>query len=167
MAAFTGTPVTSPGAVKQQAGGIQINGPAGLEMVHPEHRAVRADDVEPGDRLTPVYPTTEGLYQQTVRRLVEQALAMLEREAIDDYLAPALESRALNGAPWPPLAEALRYLHAPPRDAATALLLEGMHPCSRRIALEELIAQRLSLRRSAASARTERARPLTIPAARL
>jgi ATP-dependent DNA helicase RecG len=141
-------------------------GPAGLEMVHPEHRTVRGDDAEPGDRLTPVYPMTEGLYQQTVRRLVEQALAVLERETLDDHLAPVLASRTLAGSPWPALAQALRYLHAPPRDAATALLLSGRHPCSRRIALEELIAQRLSLRRSAATARTERARPLTLPAAR-
>ena len=141
------------------------SGPAGLEMVHPEHRAVSDDDAEPGDRLTPVYPTTEGLYQQTVRRLVERAVAGLEGDALDDYLAPALAARRLAGEPWPTLAAALRYLHAPPRDAATAKLLLGLHPCSRRIALEELIAQRLSLRRSAASARTERARPLTIPAA--
>jgi ATP-dependent DNA helicase RecG len=139
------------------------SGPAGLEIVHPEHRTVRADDAQPNDRLTPVYPTTEGLYQPTVRRLVEQALAILERETLPDYLAPALASHTLAGASWPPLAEALRYLHAPPRDAATALLLSGQHPCARRIALEELIAQRLSLRRSAAAARTERARPLPTP----
>jgi ATP-dependent DNA helicase RecG len=142
-------------------------GPAGLEMVHPEHRTVRADDAEPDDHLTPVYPTTEGLYQPTVRRLVLQALAALEGVTLDDYLAPALAERTLAGSPWPPLAEALRYLHAPPRDAATALLSSGRHPCSRRIALEELIAQRLSLRRAAATARTERARPLRKPGARL
>jgi ATP-dependent DNA helicase RecG len=141
-------------------------GPAGFEMVHPEHRAVRADDAEPGDRLTPVYPTTEGLHQQTVRRLVEQALAVLAGSTLPDHLQPALDSRALRGAPWPSLGEALRYLHAPPRDAATALLLAGKHPCSRRIALEELIAQRLSLRRSAAAARTEHARPRALPADR-
>ena len=143
-------------------------GPAGLEMVHPEHRAVRAEEeAEPSDRLTPVYPTTEGLAQQSVRRIVERALVLLERETLEDYLAPALALRSLSGAPWPPLRTALEYLHLPPRDAATALLLSGTHPCSRRIALEELIAQRLSLRRSAANARTERARPLPNPAARL
>jgi ATP-dependent DNA helicase RecG len=140
------------------------SGPAGLEMVHPEHRAVRADDAEPSDRLTPVYPTTEGLYQQTVRRLVEHALLVLEREPLHDYLEHALATRELDGQPWPSLNIALRYLHSPPRDAATHLLLAGRHPCSRRIALEELIAQRLSLRRSAASMRTERARPLPRPA---
>jgi ATP-dependent DNA helicase RecG len=92
-------------------------GPAGLEMVHPEHRAVRAEDDEPGDSLTPVYPTTEGLHQQTVRRLVARAVAALEHEPLDDYLAPALASRKLAGQPWPTLSTALRYLHAPPRDA--------------------------------------------------
>jgi ATP-dependent DNA helicase RecG len=143
------------------------SGPAGLEMVHPEHRAVRADDAEPGDRLTPIYPTTEGLHQQAVRRLAARALAALEHEPLEDFLAPALPSQTLAGAPWPPLADALRYLHSPPRDAATELLLSGRHPCSRRIALEELVAQRLSLRRSAAATRAERARRLPKPAARL
>jgi ATP-dependent DNA helicase RecG len=143
------------------------SGPAGLEMVHPEHRAVRPDDDEPSDRLTPVYPTTEGLYQQTVRRIVDRALAALEHDTLEDYLAPVLASHSLDGAPWPTLAAALSYLHSPPRDAETALVLSGRHPCSRRIALEELVAQRLSLRRSAAATRSERARPLPASAARL
>jgi ATP-dependent DNA helicase RecG len=143
------------------------SGPAGLEMIHPEHHAVRADDAEPDDRLTPVYPTTEGLHQQSIRRMVARALAALEQEALEDYLAPALVSHSVAGVPWPSLTEALRYLHSPPRDAATELLHSGRHPCSRRIALEELIAQRLSLRRAAASNSTERARPLPAPAARL
>jgi ATP-dependent DNA helicase RecG len=143
------------------------SGPAGLEMVHAEHRAVGAEEAEPSDRLTPVYPTTEGLYQQTLRRIVARAVAALEHETLDDYLAPVLESRSLAGKPWPSLAAALTYLHSPPRDAATELLLSGRHPCSRRIALEELVAQRLSLRRAAAVARTERARPLPAPLERL
>ena len=84
-------------------------GPAGPEMVHPEHHAVAADETEPSDRLTPVYPTTEGLYQPTVRRLVERALATLDRETLDDYLAPQLAARTLAGAPWPSLTEALRH----------------------------------------------------------
>jgi len=142
-------------------------GPAGLEMVHPEHRAVSAADAEPSDRLTPVYPSTEGLYQQTLRSIVARAVARLEHETLEDYLAPVLRSRSLAGEPWPSLADALRYLHAPPREAPTALVLSGLHPCSRRIALEELIAERLGHRRSAAGASKERARPLPVPRERL
>jgi ATP-dependent DNA helicase RecG len=144
------------------------SGPTGLEMIHPEHRVVSAADSEPSDHLTPVYPTTEGLHQQSARRLVARALAALEQETPEDFLAPLLASRAqAGGAPWPSLAESLRYLHAPPRDAATELLLTGRHACSRRLALEELVAQRLSLRRLGASQRTERARALPAAAARL
>jgi ATP-dependent DNA helicase RecG len=135
-------------------------GPAGPEMVHPEYRVVGPEEAEPDDHLTPVYPTTEGLHQQSVRRIVQRARTALAQHALDDYLEDALASRTIAGKPWPRLAEALDYLHAPPRDAATDLLLMGRHPCSRRVALEELVAQRLSLRRSAAAARTERAEPL-------
>jgi ATP-dependent DNA helicase RecG len=143
------------------------SGPTGLEMAHPEHRTVGAEEAEPSDRLTPIYPATEGLHQQTLRRIVARALAVLEHETLEDYLAPALKMHSLAGEPWPPLQAALTYLHTPPRDAATQLLLTGRHPCSRRIALEELVAQRLSLRRAAALTRTERARPLPVPVERL
>ena len=126
------------------------------------------DEAEPSDRLTPVYPTTEGLHQQSVRRIVERALAALEHETLEDYLAPALASRFAGRQRLGRRSrEALRYLHrrrATPRPTCCS---SGRHPCSRRIALEELIAQRLSLRRSAAATRTERARPLPKPAARL
>jgi ATP-dependent DNA helicase RecG len=135
-------------------------GPSGLELVHPEHRVVRADEPEPSTSLTPVYPTTEGLHQQTLRRAVDRALAVLEREPLPDYLAPLLAARTIGDEPWPSLATALKYLHAPPRDASTEPLLAGKHACSRRVALEELIAQRLALRQTAVAARTERAYPL-------
>jgi ATP-dependent DNA helicase RecG len=135
-------------------------GPSGLELVHPEHRVVRADEPEPATSLTPVYPTTEGLHQATLRRLVERALAVLAEEPLTDHLAPLLAMRKIDGEPWPSLSAAVAYLHAPPRDAATELLLTGRHPCARRIALEELIAQRLALRQSAVAARSERGYPL-------
>ena len=130
-------------------------GPAGLELVHPEHRVVRGEDEENTTSLTPVYPTTEGLHQQTLRRLVERALELLEREPLRDHLAPLLAGRLLEEVSWPTLVAALTYLHAPPRDASTEQLLRGKHPCSRRIALEELVAQRLALRQFAVAARSE------------
>jgi ATP-dependent DNA helicase RecG len=151
-------------------------GPSGLEMVHPEHRVIGPAEPEPSATLTPVYPSTEGLHQASLRRLIEQLLASLERQPLEDYLVDLLgadvpgfdsvEHREL-GAGSPSVTAAIRYLHRPPQDADPALLLSGRHPCQRRIALEELIAQRLALRRTAAAARTERAHPLPIPAAAL
>jgi ATP-dependent DNA helicase RecG len=126
-------------------------GPTGLEMVHPEHRAVGAEEPPPTATLTAVYPTTEGLHQQRLRRLIEQALQALEERGLVDYLADQLPES------WPALSAALAFLHRPPQDADVALLARGRHPCQRRIALEELVAQRLSLRRTAIASRTEHA----------
>lgn len=129
-------------------------GPTGLEMVHPEYRAIGATEAPPAATLTPVYPTTDGLHQQQLRRLIEQALQRLAAGSLSDPLAGELPSE------WPTLAQALAFLHAPPQDADVAQLVAGRHPCQRRVALEELVAQRLSLRRTARAAETERAAAL-------
>ena len=149
-------------------------GPTGLEMVHPETRVLTAAEPAPEQTLTPIYPGTEGLHQALQRRLVGRALAVLARHPLEDYLADLLERPHAARAPrapeptqrddaLPALGAALELLHRPPQDAPTALLATGRHPAQRRIALEELIAQRLSLRRSADSFRTERATPLPAP----
>jgi ATP-dependent DNA helicase RecG len=133
---------------QQQAGlgrGVRLRcfgevraGPTGLEMVHPEYRTLTADDTGPEATLTPVYPTTEGLQQGRLRRLVSQALEVDER--IEDLLEGLLD------ADWPSLGNALRLLHQPPAGTAVAELEARRHPGQRRIALEELIAHRLSLK---------------------
>jgi ATP-dependent DNA helicase RecG len=103
-------------------------------------------------------------------------LERLAREPLTDHLADLLAAPSIAPAPgalakprtaWPSLPDALEQLHRPPHDAPTALLASGLHPAQRRIALEELIAQRLSLRASAAEIRTERAYPLPPPRAEL
>jgi ATP-dependent DNA helicase RecG len=140
-------------------------GPSGLEMVHPEHRVIAAEEPEPSATLTPIYPSTEGLHQASLRRLIEQLLSRLEREPLEDYLRDQLD--AARTAEWPTLTAAIRYLHRPPQDANPALLLSGRHSSQRRLALEELVAQRLGLRRTGAASRTERSYPLPAPAAEL
>lgn len=120
-------------------------GPQQLEMVHPEYEIIgsdRKDEVE--QTLTPVYPSTEGLAQGRLRRLTDQALAMLVAEpgALRELVPPEL----MRGLDLPPLAEALQYVHRPPQAADTALLLAGKHPSQRRLVMEELLAHQLGLR---------------------
>ena len=131
-------------------------GPTGLEMVHPEYSFVGSDEDVLSDRLTPVYPTTEGLYQQRLRSLVEQALSRLETAPLEDYVQPLLP----HG--WPTLDTALRLLHGPPRDVDKESLLNGHHPSQLRLAIEELVAQRLSLLQVGKDRDVEHARALTI-----
>jgi ATP-dependent DNA helicase RecG len=130
------------------------SGPTGLEMIHPEYGVVSDGQREQPDTLTPVYPATEGLQQQRLRRLAEQALAALAEQPLADYLADRLPGQ------WPSINEAIRGLHRPPRGSDVAALTRRRHPWQRRVALEELIAHRLSLRQSADAARDERAYPI-------
>jgi ATP-dependent DNA helicase RecG len=115
-------------------------GHAGLEIVHPEYRVVSEDAVV-DDTLTPVYPTTEGLHQLSLRRLTDEALARLDR--LPDWLPPGV----LAGAGLPDLESALRTVHRPPPDVSVAALMEGRHPAQRRLAFEELVAHHLCLAR--------------------
>ena len=66
-------------------------GKYGAEMIHPEYR-VQGDMSTPElqETLTPVYPTTEGIKQATLRKLTDQALELLETCAISELLPPEL-----------------------------------------------------------------------------
>ena len=88
-----------------RAMGVVRGGWAGVEMVHPQLRA--ADDAALPDRLTPVYPTTEGLPQAWIRRRIDRLLATAVQ---DDTLPEAV--RIEHGLP--DLATVLRFLHHPP-----------------------------------------------------
>ncbi len=117
-------------------------GAAALEMIHPEYQII--SEHEPplfADCLTPVYPTTEGLRQPGLRRLVAQALHCLQRQPLVDPLPEAL--RQTLGLPE--LNATLRLLHRPPPECAVQLT-RRQHPTQRRLIFEELLAHQLSLR---------------------
>lgn len=120
-------------------------GPTGLEMVHPEYTFVDSDHPTPIDEtLTPVYPTTEGLSQNIFRKLIAQALMLIEKgHALTEYL-PA---NILQTFQFPNLLDALIYIHRPPADAPQTQLENGTHASQRRLVFEELLAHQLTLRR--------------------
>ena len=132
-------------------------GPLGPEMVHPEYRVLVPGQQLPLDkRLTPVYPTVEGLAQFRLRDLTDQALDRVLPE-LKDELPPMTLPGASGEQAVPTLADALRYVHRPPPGADLQQLSSGMHPSQRRLALEELLAQHLSLRQIRERARDEAA----------
>jgi ATP-dependent DNA helicase RecG len=142
-------------AAQQQAlnSGAQLHiygevrpGPTGVEIIHPEYRLLSEGPVELEENLTPIYPTTDGVYQQTMRTLVEQALTYLNDRSVVELLPAELAADQM------PLGEALRILHSPPTDADQQALLEGIHPAQRRLALEELLAHHISMLQARAQA---------------
>jgi ATP-dependent DNA helicase RecG len=136
-------------------------GPNGLEIVHPEYQLLPAgDNLRLEDRLTPIYPTTEGLQQARLRRLVNQAVERYLPEVTDWMPADIIADHNL-----PSLHEAITYLHRPPRHADVARLSAGTHACQRRLALEEMLAHHLSLRQVRERNRGESTIPLPIASA--
>jgi ATP-dependent DNA helicase RecG len=119
-------------------------GPRSFEMIHPEYQILgthASPEVE--ENLTPVYPTTEGLNQGVLRKLIKQAFHLLKQDqTLPDLLPPFI----LEQEYFPPLIEALHYLHHPPSDAPIEELLSGTQSAQRRLIFEELLAHQLSLR---------------------
>ena len=134
-----------PSQQKQLAVGKQIRvigearmGYYGMEMVHPKCRAVD-DDTPLQQSLTPVYPTTAGLAQPILRKLIVNALETLPlSDTLPDALLQKLE---LAG-----FADSIRLLHNPTPDISANSLEERSHAAWRRIKFDELLAQQLSMR---------------------
>lgn len=151
-----------PGLQARLAKGVQLAcfgdvrpGPGGLQMAHPEIRVLHAGDTSAEeDRLTPVYPATEGVNQTTLRRLIEQAMQIV-RAGLPDLLPDWLAADDLPG-----LREALETVHGPAPECDVEAMQTGTHPACRRLALEELLAHQLSLRQFRYQARRGRRAPV-------
>jgi len=134
-----------PSQQKQLAVGKQIRaigevrmGYFGLEMVHPKCRA--ADDDTPLQQsLTPIYPTTAGLAQPVLRKLINNALETIP--LTDTLPAPLLKKLKLAD-----FGDSLRLLHNPAADVSATALEQHNHAAWRRIKFDELLAQQLSMR---------------------
>ena len=110
----------------------------GAEMVHPRYRIVAAG--EPlAQSLTPIYPTTAGLSQYALRKLVLEAL---DEAALDETLPEALR-RHYGLADF---AASIHSLHRPAPDAPAAALTGRTGAEWRRVKFDELLAQQLSMR---------------------
>ncbi len=120
----------------------EINrGPRGFEIVHPEYKPLDQDlQLTPVEEtLTPVYPTTDGLRQITLRNLTDQALIRLERGDVEELLPDEFLNAQYT------LKQALAIIHRPPPESSTSMLEEGKHPAQLRLIKEELLAHNLSM----------------------
>ena len=114
-----------------------------LELIHPEYQLLDDDGqcvVE--ETLTPIYPSTQGLSQTRLRQLIKQALHQCR-----DELASIewMHASQLDQYGFFPLSVALDNLHNPPPDIILQTLENGTHPALKRLAFDELLAQRLSM----------------------
>ncbi len=124
----------------------------GAEMIHPRFRALRVDTPLPTS-LTPVYPTTAGLSQYSLRKLVARALSEID-------LSETLPDTVRHGLGLDTFVAAVRLLHRPPPDVDGASLENRTHPAWQRVKFDELLAQQLSMRLHRKRRNRIRAHPL-------
>lgn len=117
------------------------NGMNGLEMVHPQYQIFAQTAPALDDTLTPVYPTTEGLGQASLVKLIKQAITLLKQYP----LAEGLDLDWLKTQQLPPINQALLTLHQPQPDDDLAQIKQFEHPAQQRLIVEELITQQVSL----------------------
>ncbi|HWV17720.1 MAG TPA: ATP-dependent DNA helicase RecG [Rhodocyclaceae bacterium] len=128
-----------PGARLRVFGEIR-NGFFGAEMVHP--RCQRAEENEGlPQTLTPVYPTTAGVGQATLRRLIERALKTAD-------LSETLPEALLKQHQLAPFADSVQLLHQPPPAAFGESLDRVQQKAWQRVRFDELLAQQISLRQA-------------------
>ena len=137
--------ILSEGARVRVLGELRM-GFLGPEMVHPQIRVVRAD-APLKETLTPVYPTTAGLGQEQLRKLIARALAQCD---LQDTLPPA----PIKKYHLADFAASVQYLHQPPPDAPLSELESRRHWAWQRLVFDELLAQQLSMRRHYARRRS-------------
>jgi len=140
-----------------RAYGTPRAGTYGLEIVHPSYRVLGAADAGTlRERLDPVYPAIDGVGAMQLARLIDAALQRLPAADTLELLPPD----ALAALKLPSLREALLTAHRPPADADLAQLSLGAHPAQQRLAIEELLAHQLSLRRQRMAIRRMGASPI-------
>ncbi len=131
-------------------------GASGLEIYHPEYSVIRDDEPpELEAKLTPVYPATDGISQQRLRLLHQQATELLAQQKVD--LPDLLPADCLPQWRLPTLSQALLFLHQPPSGTDLTRLTLGQHPAQKRLILEELLAHQLSLHKLRAQVQADQA----------
>ena len=120
----------------------------------PEYELLRGQEelVHTG-RLVPVYPTVEGLYQRTLRRLVKRALDLGISQVVEFLPESSIHQAGLMGLP-----NAIVQAHYPDTDAEWAA-------ARRRLAFDELLMLQLAVvRRKKAWQQEDEGIPLTTDA---
>lgn len=116
-------------------------GPQGLQMVHPEWQVISDHLLPVESHLTPIYPATEGVSQNMLRKFIKQALTWMATPTILPELIPSSDE-VLN---LMTLKDALIFLHQPPANTSLVELAAFATDAHKRLIVEELVAHRMSL----------------------
>jgi ATP-dependent DNA helicase RecG len=125
-------------------GEVRINPYSGQrkEVHHPDLELIEGEEREPlhTGRVVPVYPTTEGLHQKTLRTVLKRIVDEYA-DQVEDCLPPTLRARLhLMGA-----SQALHEVHFPSAEADLDALNHWSSTAHRRLVFDELFLLELGL----------------------
>ena len=122
----------------------------GPEMVHPVVKAVSPDAPLPST-LTPVYSATAGVSQLSIRKAIDKAFKDANLEALFAEILPQdILKKCFPSLTLPSLWSAIHTLHHPSKSDDMESIQNRTHPAWRRIQIEELLAQQISLQQARA-----------------
>lgn len=131
-------------------------GKAGLEMAHPEYQHITGDEaLVLDDKLSPIYPTTEGVHQLSLRKIMSQVITRLKNNEV--ALPGLIPAELLKKYQWPDIKSALLYIHNPPVDTQLDDLSDATAPSQQSLIVEELLAHHLSMRQLRVAMQKEKA----------
>jgi ATP-dependent DNA helicase RecG len=114
--------------------------------VHPECNFFDQDNIPLLDKyLTPIYPTTEGLYQSSIRNFVKQTLVFLRSEKI--FFPEILPKKILEKYNLVDINSALLNIHEPNKNTSYEDLVSSNNENKKRLVFEELLAHQLIFKR--------------------
>ena len=120
----------------------------GPEMVHPTVKAVAPDAPLPMT-LTPIYSTVAGVSQAAIRKAIAKAFQDPDLQtSLQEFLPKDLIAKTFPGLTIPSLILALSTLHQPGKADDLESIQNRTHPAWRRVQLEELLAQQISLQQA-------------------
>ena len=142
--------------VRMKAFGEIKRGRYMAEIHHPEYQIIRNNQpLALAETLTPIYSTTEGLKQASLRKMTEQALAVLQNVQVTELLPEQYNPHQYS------LKEALALLHRPPPSVSAEVLEKGEHPAQKRLIFEELLAHNLAMQQLRLGVKQQYAEPLS------
>jgi ATP-dependent DNA helicase RecG len=114
----------------------------GWQMLHPHYEILPPDEDElvHTGRIVPIYPTTEGFHQRSLRSIMKRIIDEYGPQ-LPDILPPRIRQR--QGLL--PMNLALQQAHFPDSPADLELLNQGLSPAHRRLVFEEFFLLELGL----------------------
>ena len=112
----------SRGDIIQCFGELKL-GKYGFEIHHPEYRNItKGQKTLISKSFTPIYPLTNGVYQNQIREWILEVFKVLKKHPLRDY------QENLFGLPN--LDDALEIIHQPETVADIAQIIQEIHPLS-------------------------------------